>query len=55
MGDGPVGEAWVLSDREDHPSCVADGMADNRIGVARLDVLDFAPAGGAADPPEASV
>jgi mannose-6-phosphate isomerase len=24
-GDGPVGEAWVLSDREDHPSRVADG------------------------------
>ena len=24
-GDGPFGEAWVLSDRTDHPSCVADG------------------------------
>ena len=24
-GDGPIGEAWVLSDREDHPSRVADG------------------------------
>jgi len=24
-GDGPVGEAWILSDREDHPSRVADG------------------------------
>jgi mannose-6-phosphate isomerase len=24
-GDGPIGEAWVLSDRTDHPSCVADG------------------------------
>jgi mannose-6-phosphate isomerase len=23
--DGPVGEAWVLSDRDDHPSRVADG------------------------------
>jgi mannose-6-phosphate isomerase len=23
--DGPIGEAWVLSDREDHPSRVADG------------------------------
>ena len=23
--EGPVGEAWVLSDREDHPSRVADG------------------------------
>ncbi|MGD1074200.1 MAG: mannose-6-phosphate isomerase, partial [Bryobacteraceae bacterium] len=25
LPDGPVGEAWVLSDREDHPSRVADG------------------------------
>jgi mannose-6-phosphate isomerase len=24
-GDGPIGEAWILSDREDHPSLVADG------------------------------
>jgi mannose-6-phosphate isomerase len=24
-GDGPVGEAWVLSDRDDHPSHVANG------------------------------
>jgi len=24
-GDGPIGEAWVLSDRADHPSLVADG------------------------------
>ena len=24
-GDGPIGEAWVLSDRDDHPSLVADG------------------------------
>ncbi len=24
-GDGPIGEAWVLSDREDHPSRVGDG------------------------------
>ena len=31
------------------------GMADNRIGVARLDVPDFVPAGGVADPPEAKV
>ena len=31
------------------------GMADNRIGVARLDVPDFVPTGGAADPPEAKV
>jgi mannose-6-phosphate isomerase len=29
-GDGPVGEAWVLSDREDHPSRVADGPLKGR-------------------------
>ena len=31
------------------------GMADNRIGVARLDVPGFLPPGGVADPPEAKV
>ena len=31
------------------------GMADNRIGVARLDLPDFLPPGGIADPPEAKV
>src|ERR1700728_4496658 len=24
-GDGPIGEAWMLSDRDDHPRRVADG------------------------------
>ena len=24
-GDGPIGEAWILSDRDDNPSLVADG------------------------------
>lgn len=24
-GDGPIGEAWLLSDRDDHPSRVAEG------------------------------
>jgi mannose-6-phosphate isomerase len=24
-GDGPIGEAWILSDRDDHPSRVTDG------------------------------
>jgi mannose-6-phosphate isomerase len=24
-GDGPIGEAWILSDRDDHPSRVAEG------------------------------
>jgi predicted GH43/DUF377 family glycosyl hydrolase len=31
------------------------GMADNRIGVARLDLPDFLPPGAVADPPEAKV
>ena len=31
------------------------GMADNRIGVARLDMPDILPPGGAADAPEAKV
>jgi mannose-6-phosphate isomerase len=30
MPDGPIGEAWVLSDREDHPSLVADGALKGR-------------------------
>jgi hypothetical protein len=30
-------------------------MADYRIGVARLDVPDFVPSVGVADPPEAKV
>ena len=25
LPSGPVGEAWILSDRDDHPSRVADG------------------------------
>ena len=29
-GDGPIGEAWVLSDREDHPSRVVDGSLKGR-------------------------
>jgi predicted GH43/DUF377 family glycosyl hydrolase len=31
------------------------GMADSRIGVARLDLPEVLPPGGAADPPEAKV
>jgi predicted GH43/DUF377 family glycosyl hydrolase len=31
------------------------GMADNRIGVARLDLPDYVPREGVADPPEAKV
>jgi hypothetical protein len=30
-------------------------MADNRIGVARLDLPDTLPSGAVADPPEAKV
>ena len=29
-GDGPIGEAWVLSNRDDHPSHVADGPLKGR-------------------------
>ena len=28
--DGPIGEAWLLSDRDDHPSLVADGPLKGR-------------------------
>src|ERR1035438_3207118 len=34
-GDGPIGEAWVLSDREDHPSRVAEGPLKGRT-IAQL-------------------
>ena len=34
-GDGPIGEAWVLSDRDDHPSRVADGPLTGRT-IAQL-------------------
>jgi mannose-6-phosphate isomerase len=30
LPDGPVGEAWILSDREDHPSRVANGPLKGR-------------------------
>ncbi len=29
-GDGPIGEAWLLSDRDDHPSRIADGPLKGR-------------------------
>jgi mannose-6-phosphate isomerase len=29
-GDSPIGEAWLLSDREDHPSVVANGPLKGR-------------------------
>jgi mannose-6-phosphate isomerase len=29
-GDGPIGEAWILSDRDDHMSHVADGPLNGR-------------------------
>jgi mannose-6-phosphate isomerase len=29
-GSGPIGEAWVLSDRDDHPSVVANGPLQGR-------------------------
>ena len=30
LPDGPVGEAWILSDRDDHPSHVANGSLKGR-------------------------
>jgi mannose-6-phosphate isomerase len=29
-GDGPIGEAWLLSDRDDHSSVIADGALKGR-------------------------
>jgi mannose-6-phosphate isomerase len=38
--DGPVGEAWLLSDRDDHPSVVAEGpLSGKTIGQ----LLDLSP------------
>jgi mannose-6-phosphate isomerase len=34
-GDGPIGEAWLLSDRDEHPSRVADGPLKGRT-IAQL-------------------
>jgi len=34
-GSGPIGEAWLLSDRDDHPSVVADGPLEGQT-IARL-------------------
>jgi mannose-6-phosphate isomerase len=34
-GGGPIGEAWLLSDRDDHPSLVADGPLKGRT-IAQL-------------------
>jgi mannose-6-phosphate isomerase len=29
-GDGPIGESWLLSDREDHSSCIQNGSMQGR-------------------------
>src|ERR1700722_20347772 len=39
-GDGPIGEAWLLSDRDDHPSKVADGPLK---GSTILQLMEQAP------------
>jgi mannose-6-phosphate isomerase len=39
-GDGPIGEAWMLSDREDHQSRVADGSLQ---GLSIAQLLDQFP------------
>src|ERR1700684_3669451 len=36
-GDGPIGEAWVLSDRADHPSLVANGPLKGQTIAELLD------------------
>jgi mannose-6-phosphate isomerase len=36
-GDGPIGEAWILSDRDDHPSRVADGPFQGQTIAQLLD------------------
>ena len=35
LPDGPIGEAWVLSDRAEHMSRVADGMLKGQ-SIAQL-------------------
>src|ERR1700691_4730156 len=45
---GPVGEAWILSDREDHPSQVADGPLKGRtigqlLGIPRSNCWESSP------------
>jgi mannose-6-phosphate isomerase len=42
--NGPIGEAWILSDREDHASQIADGPLKGQnlgqlMGLRRLPVL----------------
>jgi mannose-6-phosphate isomerase len=39
-GHGPIGEAWLLSDRDDHPSRVADGPLE---GATFAELLEQAP------------
>jgi mannose-6-phosphate isomerase len=39
-GDGPIGEAWLLSDRDDHPSRVAEGPLK---GVTIAQLLEQSP------------
>ena len=39
-GDGPIGEAWMLSDRDDHPSRVAEGPLK---GTCLRDLMERSP------------
>ena len=39
-GDGPIGEAWILSDRDDFPSRVADGPLS---GLTIKELIEQAP------------
>jgi mannose-6-phosphate isomerase len=57
-GDSPVGEAWVLSDREDHPSRVADGPLKGRTisqTAGTVSTTGDGKAGGAIPPIPAAV
>ncbi|MGA3171850.1 MAG: type I phosphomannose isomerase catalytic subunit [Chthoniobacteraceae bacterium] len=47
-GDGPIGEAWILSDRDDHPSLVADGPLKGKTIKELLDQWPHQLMGGLA-------
>jgi len=40
LPDGPVGQAWILSDREDHPSPVANGPLK---GTTIAEIMEQSP------------
>ncbi len=44
-GDGPIGEAWILSDRDDHASCVANGLLKGQTIKDRGSQITFSALG----------